>query len=128
MAIHYYTTLANTRMTAVVTAIGGTGYLVVGTSALAGGATGTLVSFALSATAGTVAARVLTFSGVPITAVAAASGLANKAEIRTAALGTVIADQLTVGLTGSGADVIIDTTTIVLGRTIYFISGAFTHP
>lgn len=128
MTLAYRTTLANARLTAVVTDLGATGRLVVGTSALAGGATGTLVTFSMSNPAGTVAARVLTFSGTPITAVAAASGVVAKGELRDAALGNVIVDGLTVGASGSGADIIVDTTAIVLNRTIYWLSGAITHP
>lgn len=128
MTIAYRTTLASTRLAAVVADIGATGYVVVGTSALAGGATGTLVSFACSNPAGTVAARVLTFSGTPISAVAAASGVVAKGEIRNGALGTVIVDGLTVGASGSGADIIVDTTAIVSGRTVFWLSGTITHP
>lgn len=125
----YNQTLAQARLQKVIDAIdaAGAGMLVVGTSALAGGATGTLVTFALSVPSGTISVRTLTFSGTPKTAVASAGGIAAKAEVRTNA-GVVVESGLTVGVVGSACDIIIDTTAIVNGRTIYFLSAAKVHP
>lgn len=127
MATTYNTTLAAARLQAVIDAIGATGVLVIGTSALAGGATGTLATFSLNNPAGTIAARVLTFSGMPKTAVASAGGVAAKAELRTGA-GVVVANGLTVGNVGSACDIIVDTTAIVSGRSAFLLSMTITHP
>lgn len=104
----------------------GAAKLVLGTSALAGGVTGTLVTFTLDNPTGTISGRVLTFTGTPKTAVASAGGVTAKAELRTGA-GVVVADGLTIGAAGSAADVIIDTTSIVNGRTVYLLSATITH-
>ena len=69
MSVVYRNSLKNTRMTAVVTDIGATGKLVIGTTGMAS----TIVTLSLSATAGTVAgAGVLTFNAIT-SATAAAS-------------------------------------------------------
>lgn len=127
--ITYNQALAQSRLQKVIDAIDatGAGTLVVGTSALAGGAGGTLVTFTLNNPSATIATRTLTFSGTPKTAVASAAGVAAKAELRTNA-GVVVANALTVGIVGSACDIIIDTTAIVSGRTVYFISGTIVHP
>lgn len=127
--ITYITTLANSRLQKVLDALdaAGAAKLVLGTSSLAGGVTGTLVTFTLDNPTGTIASRVLTFSGTPKTAVASAGGVTAKAELRTGA-NTVIADGLTIGAAGSAADIIIDTTSIVNGRTVYLLSATITHP
>lgn len=127
MAIHHNDTLANTRLQDIIDAIGSGGFLVIGTSALAGGSPGTLVTFALASPAGTKAARVLTLSGVPLTAVASAGGIAAKAELRTSA-GVLITNGFTVGVVGSACDIIVDTTSIVNGRTAFLLAMTITHP
>lgn len=130
MSITYNTTLAGARLQKVLDAldVAGAAKLVLGTSALAGGVTGTLVTFTLDNPSGTISGRVLTISGTPKTAVASAGGVTAKAELRTGA-GVVIADGLTIGAAGSAADIIIDTTSIVNGRTIYLLSvDKITHP
>lgn len=128
MAITYNQTLAQARLQKVIDAedVGGPGVLVIGTSALSG-ATGVLATFTLSNPSATIAVRTMTFSGTPKTAVASAGGVAAKAELRTAA-GVVVVSGLTVGVVGSACDIIIDTTAVVSGRTMYLISGAFVHP
>lgn len=127
--ITYITTLAQARLQKVLDAldVAGAAKFVLGTSALAGGVTGTLVTFTLDNPTGTISGRVLTFSGTPKTAVASAGGVTAKAELRTGA-GTVIADGLTIGAAGSAADIIVDTTSIVNGRTVYLLSATITHP
>lgn len=129
MSITYITTLAQARLQKVLDALdaAGSAKLVLGTSALAGGVTGTLVTFTLSNPSGTISGRVLTFSGMSKTAAASAGGVTAKAELRTGA-NTVIADGLTIGASGSGADIIVDTTSIVNGRTVYLLSATITHP
>jgi hypothetical protein len=99
------------------------GQLVIGTSALSG-ASGVLVTIPLAATPGTVVGPVFTLAGVPLTALASASGTAAKAELRNNT-GVTIADGLTVGL--SASDVIISSTTIVAGQPVTVTAGTITH-
>lgn len=129
MAITYNTTVATNRLTQVLNALDAVSNakLVVGTSALSGGSTGTLVTFTLAHPSASVSGRVFTTLSVPISATSSAAGVAAKAELR-ASDGTVIASGLTVGAAGSGADCIIDTTSIVLSRTIYLLALTITHP
>jgi len=125
MAIVYSTTLKNTRLDAVTPAIGASGFLVIGTSALAAPATGILAKIPLSATAAApAAAGVLTLNGLPLSVVASAGGTAAKAELWTAA-NAAVATGLTVGT--AATDVIIGTTTIASGNTVQVISAAITH-
>jgi hypothetical protein len=130
MAATYNATVANARLTVVRDAVdqgAAAGVLVIGTSALNGGATGTLVTFTLDDPCGSVANRVLTLDGTPISAVASAGGIAAKAELRDSD-GVVICSGLTVGIVGSAADIIVDTAAIVSTRTVYLLSGTITHP
>lgn len=130
MAITYNQTLAQARLQKVIDAIdagGSFGVLVIGTSALAGGAGGTLVTFTFSKPCATLSVRTLTFSGTPKTSTATAGGIAAKAEVRVSD-GTVVANGLTVGDIGSAADIIVDTTAIVNGRTVFLLSAAVVHP
>jgi len=127
MAITYSTTIANSRLTQVVNGIDGgaaAGQLVIGTSALAG-ATGILCRINLADPCGTVAAKVLTLSGVPKSGVASAAGTAAKAELRDSN-DVVVASGLTVGT--SGTDIIINSVTIASGQTVQINSGTITHP
>jgi hypothetical protein len=129
MTIHYSDTVANNRLTQVLNAIdggGGDGLLVIGTTALSG-ATGVLVTITFPATAGVVSSRVLTFSGTPIDATASAAGTAALAELRDST-GLTVCSGLTVGATGSGANIIIDTTSITLARPCRLVSLTITHP
>lgn len=125
MALNYSTTVKNSRLSAVVTALGATGKLVIGTSALAG-AVGVLVEVPFSNPAFNVAAGAMTVNALPRTTVAAATGIANKVELRDGA-GTVVASGLTIGLTGSGADVIINALEISMGQDVQVTVGTITH-
>lgn len=130
MTIAYNDTVADARLQVVVDAIdqgSGPGVLVIGTSALAGGSTGVLVEVTMDDPCGTVASRVLTFSGTPIDATATGAGVAAKAEIRDSD-GVVIVSGLTVGVTGSGSDITMDTTNLVVDRPCRWVSGSITHP
>ena len=95
MAIIYSNTVKNTRMQAVVTAIGNGGSLVIGTSTL-NAATGVLATIPLSDPSFTVANGVMTMGDIPLTTTATGTGVAAKAELRSAA-GTVIASGLNGG-------------------------------
>ena len=124
MAVTYNTTLKNTRMTDVVTAIGTTGYLNIYTS---NGGT-LLASIALANPAGTVTSGVLTFSGTPLTeASASASGTATYANVTTASAGggTVVISGLTVS--SSAGDIVLSSTSIVSGQPVTITSAAITH-
>jgi hypothetical protein len=124
MSVIYAASLKTTRMQAIVTALGAAAKLVLGTSALSG-ATGVLATETLPATAGTVSGSVLTFSSTPYSVAAAAAGTLAKAELRTSA-DAVIISGLTVGT--SGADIIVDTTTISsIGQMVNINSGTLTH-
>jgi len=124
MSVVYNTTLKNTRMTDVVTAIGTTGYLNIYTTGL-----GTLLaSIALSNPAGTVTGGVLSFSGTPLTESSAnASGTAAAANVTTAVNGggTVIISGLTVS--SSSGDIVLSSTNIVSGQPVTITSASITH-
>lgn len=125
MAIAYSTTVKNTRLSAVVTALGTTAKLVIGNAATSGGSiTTTLATITLNNPVGTASSGVLTFSGLPLSAVAAATGTANSATLQDGS-GTVVASGLTVGT--SGADIIISSTAVSTGQTVTLTSGTITH-
>jgi len=123
MSINYSAALKNTRMQAVIDAIGSGGKMVIGTSALAG-ATGVLATLPMSSPSFTLSAGVITLSGVPISAIASADGVAAKAELRTSA-DVVVVSGLTVGM--AGTDFIINATSISTGQTIQCTSGSIAH-
>lgn len=124
MSVVYNTTLKNTRMTDVVTAIGSAGYLNIYTAGL-----GTLLaSIPLANPAGSVSAAVLTFSGTPLSdTVADASGTAAAATVSTAISGggTVIISGLTVS--SSSGDIVLSSTNIVAGQPVTVTSASITH-
>lgn len=122
MAVTYTTAVKNARLTSVVTAIGATGVLEIGTTAM-----GTvLATIVLNATAGTAASGVLTFSGFPKSDTSAdATGTAAAARIRTASVGTDIVTGLTVGLALS--DINLDSINITAGQTVTINSATITH-
>lgn len=130
MTVHYSTAVAQARLQAVIDALDAVSnpLLVVGTSALAGGTAGVLFTITLNTgPCATISGRTLTFSGTPIDDTATAAGAAAKAELR-ASDGTVVVDQLSVGVTGSGANIIMDTTGVVIGRPVRLVSASIVHP
>lgn len=122
MAVNYTTAVKNARLDAVVTAIGTTGVLEIGTTGM-----GTvLATIALGNPAGTSAGGVLTFSGFPRSDTSADNtGTAAAARIRTASGGTDIVTGLTVGT--SGTDIILDSVSITAGQTVTLTSATITH-
>jgi hypothetical protein len=122
MAVTYTTAVKNSRLTAVVTAIGATGVLEIGTTAM-----GTvLATITLNSTAGTAASGVLTFSGFPKSDTSAdATGTAAAARIRTATGGTDIVTGLTVGT--SASDINLDSLSITTGQTVTITAATITH-
>ena len=122
MAVTYTTAVKNARLEAVVTQIGSTGVLEIGTTSM-----GTvLATISLNSTAGTASGGVLTFSGFPKSDTSAdATGTAAAARIRTATGGTDIVTGLTVGT--SGSDINLDSTSITSGQTVTITSATITH-
>lgn len=125
MGVIYAATLRTTRMNAVETAIdtggGANGTLEIGTTGMAS----ILVTFNLSAPAGTVSGDVLTGSSMPKTAVAGNTGTAAEARIKDKN-GAIVVSGLTVGT--SGANVIISpTTTITATQTCNLTALSLTH-
>jgi hypothetical protein len=101
----------------------GGGLLVIGTSALSG-ATGVLCTITLSSTPPfSIASKVATLSGVPLSATPSANGTAALAELRDSASNTV-ASGLTVGT--SGTDIIVSTTTFSTSVPVSVTSGTIT--
>ena len=136
MAVNYSTALKQTRMQMVTdyidtktinasTGAGVAGKLVIGTSALSG-ATGVLVTFTCQLPAfDSVTGGVANLDISPAMSVnASATGTAALAEFRTSA-NVVVASGLTVGT--SGADIILNTLSIVSGNPVSISSGTITH-
>lgn len=122
MAVTYTTAVKNARLTAVVTQIGATGVLEIGTTGMAT----ILATIALNSTAGTAASGVLTFSGFPKSDTSADNtGTAAAARIRTASGGTDIVTGLTVGT--SASDINLDSVSITAGQTVTITSATITH-
>ncbi len=119
----YSTTAANARLAAALTAAvsgqsvdGNSSYgaLVVGASSLAG-ATGNLCSITLQKPSFSIASKVATLLGTPLSGSCSASGAAALAELHDRA-GTVILSGPTVGT--SGANINLSTTTISSGLNV----------
>ena len=122
MAVTYTTAVKNARLEAVVSQIGTTGVLEIGTTGMAS----VLATIALGNPAGTAASGVLTFSGFPRSDTSAdATGTAAAARIRTATGGTDVVTGLTVGT--SGQDINLDSTSITTGQTVTINSATITH-
>jgi hypothetical protein len=122
VAVTYTTAVKNARLDAVVTAIGTTGVLEIGTTGMAS----VLVTINLNNPAGTTSGGVLTFSGFPKSDTSADdTGTAAAARIRTASGGTDIITGLTVGL--SASDIILDSLSITAGQTVTISSATITH-
>ena len=123
MAVTYTTAVKNARLDAVTSAIGPTGVLEIGTTAM-----GTvLATISLNNPAAAAASGgVLTLSGFPKSDTSAdATGTAAAARIRTAGGGTDIITGLTVGT--SGADINLDSLSITAGQTVTINSATITH-
>jgi hypothetical protein len=122
MSVVYTTAVKNARLDAVVSQIGSTGVLEIGTTGMAS----VLATITLNSTAGTTSGGVLTFSGFPKSDTAAdATGTAAAARIRTATGGTDIVTGLSVGT--AGTDIVLDNTSINVGQTVTINSATITH-
>lgn len=123
MAVVYTNAVKIARMAAVVSQAGTTAVLEIGTAGMASIlATFTLNNPIAGAATG---AGVLTLSGFPKNATAAATGTPAEARIRTATGGTDIITGLTVGT--SGTDIVLDSATITSGQTVTINSATITH-
>ena len=122
MAVTYTTAVKNARLNAVTTAIGTTGVLEIGTSAM-----GTVLATINLANPAAPAAEsgVLTFTMPQSDTAADATGTAAAARIRTSSGGTDIVTGLTVGT--SGTDIVLDHISINTGQTITITSATITH-
>jgi len=85
-----------------------------------------LATINLNDPCGTVAGGILTFSGFPKTTTASGTGTAAIARIRTSANADAVVD-LTVGLPGSGANIILATTAISSGGTVTMDALSIVH-
>lgn len=120
MAVNYTNAVKDARLGAVVTQIGASGKLEIGTAGMAS----VLATFTLDATAGVASGGVLTLSGMPKNATASATGTAAAARIRKSD-NTDIVTGLTVGT--AATDIIIDNTSINSGQTVTLSSATITH-
>jgi hypothetical protein len=128
MSISYITAAANARLAAGLTAAvsgqsvdGGSSYgvLQIGTSGM-----GTvLCSITLQKPSFSIASKVATLLGVPLSGTASNTGTAASAQITDSA-SNVIISGLTVGT--SGTDIIITSTSITSGETVTITSGTIT--
>lgn len=123
MAVVYSNAVKNSRLNAVIDALGSGAVLVIGTSGLSG-TTGVLVTVPLANPAFTVGTGTMTLAGTPRTATASATGTAAKAELRTSS-GTVVVSGLTVGT--SSQDIVINATAISSGQTVQVTAGTINH-
>lgn len=122
MPVVYPNAVKDARLQAVVSQIGTTGVLEIGTTGMAS----VLATINLGNPAGTATGGVLTFSGFPRSDTSADnSGTAAAARIRTASGGTDIVTGLTVGL--SASDIILDSVSITQGQTVTINSFTITH-
>lgn len=113
MTAVYSSAAKDAHHNATVSYLGAGGKLVIGTAGM-----GTvLATLTLENTAGTTSGGVLTFSNFPKSAAAVAGGVAAAARVRKAD-NTDVITGLTVGLAGSGADIILDNTTIVASQIV----------
>lgn len=120
MAVNYSTSLKNTRMTDIVTAIGTGGRIEICTA----GGVSVLIAFTLEDVAGTVSAGTLIFSGMPKNTAAVLAGTADTARIVTST-GTAVVTGLTVGTIGT--DVIIDSIDVYESQDVTLSAAAITH-
>ena len=122
MAITYTTSVKNARLDAVVSQIGTTGVLEIGTTGMGS----VLATIALGNPAGTSSGGVLTLSGFPRSDSSADNtGIAATARIRTATGGADIITGLSVGL--SASDIVLDSLSITTGQTVTINAATITH-
>lgn len=121
MSITYSTAVKTARLNSVVTQMGSTAVLEIGTAGMAA----VIASFTLDTTPATVSGAVMTFAGFPKTATATSGGTAAAARIRTATGGTDLITGLTCGT--SGTDVVLDNASIANGQAVTLTGVSITH-
>src|ERR1700744_4146735 len=121
MSVVYNTTLKNTRMADVVTALRSRARLKLGTA----GMSPVLATIALANPAGTVSGGVLSFSGTPLTEASADNSGVAAAAIITDSSGTTVVSGLTVGT--SNTDIVLSSVNIVAGQPVTITSASITH-
>lgn len=127
MSVVYSETLKNTRMSSVKDAIdtgSGAADIQIATSGGFGTSSNILVTINFNDPASTVVSDVLTFAGLPVSALASYTGTANQARIRDAN-DAVVVSGLTVGT--SGTNIVLNTTAIEAGQLVRLDSGTITH-
>lgn len=123
MPVTYNTTLKNSRLNDVVSAIdtGGAGYLEIGDALFAH----VLTTIHFNSVCGVVTGGVLTFNGTPLVdASAARTGTAATAEVFSGG-NTLIISGLTVST--SAADINLSSTSIVSGQSVTLTAATITH-
>jgi hypothetical protein len=134
MAIAYLTATANARLVATLTAAVsgqsvdggvGNGQLVIGTASLSG-ATGILATLTLAKPSFSIATKVATMLGIPISVSASGTGTAALAELRDSTGTNFIVTGLTVST--SGANINLGSTSITSGQTVTITAGTITSP
>ena len=128
MSVNYSTAVKTARMLAVrdqIDAGGAAGRLEICSASYASILATITLGYSGSST-GTVSGDTLTLAGFPRSATAASTGTAVIARIRTSA-GVDVITGLTVGLTGSGSDIIMDSTSITSGQTVTINSATIQH-
>ncbi len=118
MAVTYTTAVKTSRMQAVLTALGASGKLEIGTAG------GTILATIALGAGGSVTNGVWTIISGATNATASASGTAAAARIRTSG-NTDIVTGLTVGT--SGSDINLDSVGISSGQTVTINSATITH-
>lgn len=128
MAVGFVTTLRNARLDAITSAIGASGKLRIysGTRPATGGSETTMLAeLALSATAAAAASGgVLTFNTIS-TGLAVAAGTATWARVVTSGGSPVL--DMSCGLSGSGAEVIMEATTLAVDDSVSCSSASLTE-
>jgi hypothetical protein len=120
MAVTYSNAVKEARLNAVISAIGASGKLEIGSAGMAS----VLATIALANPAGTASGGTLTFT-LPASDLSADNGgTAAEARIRTGANADVVTG-LTVGT--SGADIILDSVSITAGQAVTIVSGSIAH-
>lgn len=130
MAVNYRDFVKADRMDAVLAALdraASPARLVIGTSAFTPGtSTGILVAIIFNQPCGAVTDWTLNFTGLPKLGTAIGTGTAANAELRDGD-GAIIVSGLTVGVAGSGANIIINSTAISSGQTVEVTAASIVH-
>lgn len=121
MSITYPSSIIDSRLQVVVSAIGAAGKIQIGTAGMAT----VLSTVTLPNPCGTVAGGVLTFSTPQVDPFAAATGVAAAARITDSA-GNIVISGLTVTSTSGGGDILITLINITAGSIVTFQSGTIT--